>query len=499
MDGLSAAASGFAVISVAIQLADGCIRLRNFWESVRDAPGGVAVITHDLRLLSAVLEDVSRGGLSSPAVVMGLNSCLVKIQRLSAIVAESDLDFWSTSRRERITPGHSAHDEQGRIPVSKQPNADTQLSVVDLKNEGQKIVPPKAVNNSFVKSNRVIKAALQQSMQIAVDDFLASGTIEELLANTTGQIVECNTQSYGTYTSEDYHIQSSAMYRPPYQYQKSPYANFSRASRICHRTSSVGVLFGKIWVRTSTLRLATKSGATGGEFQITTSFIFYPSSWLTRAGLGHGVEAILQNSKGGWKFDFNPIRAVPDDSLIFELCRDGNWRGVERLLRRQEASLRDTSSQGWTPLHFAAEAGHVELCDMLLQSGADKRALAFKGPSEDALSPVTIFVATNHDLPAEHKIRMLRLFSDCLELTDPSGDGWTVHAELKRAYNRERVPIPENSISWLLRATAAEEFITFGPKTIWSGIQSSVRSFLVHERNEACSSRERERAVANDD
>lgn len=121
---------------------------------------------------------------------------------------------------------------------------------------------------------------------------------------------------------------------------------------------------------------------------------------------------------------------------------------------------------------------------MLLRSGADKRALVFEGPTKDALSPVTIFVTTNSGLPAQHKINMLRLFTDCLELTDPSGDGWTVHAELKRSYNKEKVPIPENSVSWLLRATASEEFIVFGPKTIWTALQSSVRSFLVHERNE---------------
>jgi len=95
-----------------------------------------------------------------------------------------------------------------------------------------------------------------------------------------------------------------------------------------------------------------------------------------------------------------------------------------------------------------------------------------------------MFATSNHELPAEHKICMLRLFSDCLELTDPSGDGWTVHAELKHAYNKEKVPIPENSTSWLLRATATEEFISYGPKTIWSALQSAVRSFLVHERNE---------------
>jgi hypothetical protein len=104
-------------------------------------------------------------------------------------------------------------------------------------------------------------------------------------------------------------------------------------------------------------------------------------------------------------------------------------------------------------------------------------------------SPITIFAATNHHLPARHKIDMLRLFVDCLELNDPSDDGWTIHAELKRSYDQEKVPIPQSSISWLLRTTATEEFVAFGPKTIWSAVQSTVRSFLVHERNEEMLSR----------
>ena len=160
------------------------------------------------------------------------------------------------------------------------------------------------------------------------------------------------TQSCGTYTSEDYSIQNTTKTRY-HQQDTGAFAKSPRASRVCHRTSSVGVLCGSIWVRVSTLCLATKSAAISRDFQITTSFIFYPSSWLTRLGLGYGVEASLQNSKGGWKFDFNPIRAVPDDSLIFELCRDGDLMGVNRLLMRRDADLRDTSSRGWTPLHVS--------------------------------------------------------------------------------------------------------------------------------------------------
>lgn len=78
---------------------------------------------------------------------------------------------------------------------------------------------------------------------------------------------------------------------------------------------------------------------------------------------------------------------------------------------------------------------------------------------------------------------MLRLFADCLDLSDPHADGWTVHAELKRAYNKEKAPVSRNSIMWLLRITASEKFVAFGPKTIWSAVQHAVRSFLVHERS----------------
>jgi hypothetical protein len=97
-------------------------------------------------------------------------------------------------------------------------------------------------------------------------------------------------------------------------------------------------------------------------------------------------------------------------------------------------------------------------------------------------SPITIFAASAHELPAENKIQMLRLFSDCLELSDPSDDGWTVHRELKKAYNKENVPVSKNSMSWLLRTTATEKFVAFGPKTVWHALQYAVRSFLVHER-----------------
>ncbi|KAI0148396.1 hypothetical protein GGR57DRAFT_515374 [Xylariaceae sp. FL1272] len=544
MEGLSVAASGIAVVSVAFQLLEECIKLRDFWESVRDAPEEVGIIFDDLKILSALLEDIDRNGETSPAVTMGLISCKAKIKNLNRIIEGFDACFRSDSRRERwwgrfkattrtkqlkdfrdslnetkstimlailweikshtgthylhastlstpaesmgegsLPPAYTPRVDKVTISISKEAKRRDWLSPTTLKNECQKAITPTPINDSSMTSNRVVRAFLQQSMRMAVDDLFESDTIEGLLEHTINNVTEFEAQSCGSYTSNDYEIHNGAKLYTD-QACQNPFTSFTRASRVCHRTSSVGVLFGSIWVRTSTLRLATTSASPSRDFQITTSFIFYPSPWLTKIGLGQGVEASLQNSKGGWKFDFNPIRAVPDNSLIFELCKDGDVKGVQRLLRRNEASIKDTSSQGWAPLHFAAQAGHADLCDLLIKAGADKGALVFKGPTRDALSPITIFVATNHNLHAKKKIRMLELFSDQLELTDPSGDGWTVHAQLKHSYNKELVPIPQNSITWLLRTTASEEFIAFGPKTIWTAVQHSVRSFLVHEQNE---------------
>lgn len=388
---------GLAVVSVAIQLAEVCIRLHHFWESVRDAPKEVALITHDLRLLSSILEEVDRCGPHSATVTMGLDSCLVKVQRLSAIVADFDHDFRSTSRRERLWGALKASTRtkqldhfreslndtkctlmlgilcqsiqspkrrllQGGIPDENLPievpppyspyreprQAPMPTPAKGKKELSQKIPPSeKALSDPSSKANTTIRKLFQKSMQTAVDNFLTSGALEELFADSIGQITEYEAQSCGTFTPDDYQMDPQLHHDP-----RKPYADFSRASRICHRTSSVGLLFGKVWRRTSTLRLATKSGSTAsGEFEITTSFIFYPCSLATMTGLGRGVEASLKNSRSGWKFDFNPIRAVPDNSLIFELCTDGDWTGVQRLLQRQDASLKDTNSKGWTPLH----------------------------------------------------------------------------------------------------------------------------------------------------
>ena len=75
---------------------------------------------------------------------------------------------------------------------------------------------------------------------------------------------------------------------------------------------------------------------------------------------------------------------------------------------------------------------------------------------------------------------MLRLFSDCIDISDASDDGWAVHEWLKRAYAKERVPISQNSITWLLHLTAKEEYVEFSARTVWCALQHALRSLFTH-------------------
>lgn len=77
---------------------------------------------------------------------------------------------------------------------------------------------------------------------------------------------------------------------------------------------------------------------------------------------------------------------------------------------------------------------------------------------------------------------MLRLFCDCIDLSDAASDGWLVHEWLKKAYATERKPISQNSITWLLHLTANEEYVEFSARNVWSALQHALRSVLNHGR-----------------
>jgi hypothetical protein len=96
-------------------------------------------------------------------------------------------------------------------------------------------------------------------------------------------------------------------------------------------------------------------------------------------------------------------------------------------------------------------------------------------------SPVTIFADTAQKIPAWRKIQMLRLFKDCLDLSEPDSEGWVIIGRLVQTYNKEDTSVLSNSVNWLLQCVPTDGMATCNHVTIWHGLQHAVRSLLVHE------------------
>ena len=89
------------------------------------------------------------------------------------------------------------------------------------------------------------------------------------------------------------------------------------------------------------------------QHEYKTSYIISPAPWLVRLGFHYGLHLGFLSSTQGWKNTLKTFCPVPDDALIFEFCRQGNVSAVRSLLLGGYASVRDTDSRGYTPLHVS--------------------------------------------------------------------------------------------------------------------------------------------------
>jgi hypothetical protein len=64
---------------LAVQVADGFIKLRNFWATVQEAPNDVRTITEELAYLSTLLTEISPEQQHAPTMTQGLELCHRKI------------------------------------------------------------------------------------------------------------------------------------------------------------------------------------------------------------------------------------------------------------------------------------------------------------------------------------------------------------------------------------------------------------------------------------
>jgi hypothetical protein len=69
-----------AVVSVAFQLTETCIKLYKFWEEIEDGPQEIKAIQEDLQYLISIFEKIeSNDNLVGDCVVEGMQHCRTKV------------------------------------------------------------------------------------------------------------------------------------------------------------------------------------------------------------------------------------------------------------------------------------------------------------------------------------------------------------------------------------------------------------------------------------
>ena len=117
-EGLATAASGIAVLTVAVQLAQSIKKLSDFWTSIKEAPEDIQAIVTDLDLLSNVLIRIAHEAQHvepDASLAATLNVCLVKVRKLTALLNEIEPAFDSSDLRVRKWTALKAVLKQGQL------------------------------------------------------------------------------------------------------------------------------------------------------------------------------------------------------------------------------------------------------------------------------------------------------------------------------------------------------------------------------------------------
>ena len=91
-------------------------------------------------------------------------------------------------------------------------------------------------------------------------------------------------------------------------------------------------------------------------------------AWSARIGAWSIPQASLQF-----------LDVLSDDHVLFDICKFSDSASLKRLLDTRAISPMSCTIDGWTPLHYAASRGNLELCEVLLDQGVDPKATGLQG------------------------------------------------------------------------------------------------------------------------
>ncbi|KAF2865397.1 hypothetical protein BDV95DRAFT_612781 [Massariosphaeria phaeospora] len=490
MEVIAGVASAFAVVSLSLQLLDKIHSFCEFWEKVQGAPKDISDLVQELRLLEAVIREIYEKEKQygpDPTLTSVLQSVSTQVEALLATMAKYQagassngrvLRTWSSfklslrgnqmmqfrlslseTKTTLVLARFNLHEKvQYRLheqAMTALTEGFTNLNVQKVSGTvSNELNEPLDIQNhlaSLKSQMRLVTTGVPQSwiqsgMQIAIDKAV-QGLADKLsveFADAKKKETSPETQRGRTtriaqgYSSPAADIESAKDPTRPESDSRHRRARYLGPNHFHGSYASITPsIFGTIYLNTNRFYVhdptITEDGdrnSTETASEIETQFTFYPASWLMWWGLRYGFHVVLYREGASWKNSLQTFHAVPDDSLIFEFCEQGNIMAVNSLLTRGRASPWDTNSKGWTPLHLASWRCDVALMKTLLRAGSNREALTFDFPNGNyehcspLVTAATINSATATQIPPQQRIEALRLLLDNLEFSNHESQAW---------------------------------------------------------------------------
>lgn len=125
---------------------------------------------------------------------------------------------------------------------------------------------------------------------------------------------------------------------------------------------------------------------------------------------------------------FQTLSELDFEKSIFSAALNGDVTRVKLLISKDSGLPRATDSFGYTALHYAARAGHVEVCRELLQAGAEVDSRTGEG-GQTALHRAAL---------CGHLVVVQELVRAGADVGAADGDGET---PLHKAYRRDHIDV----------------------------------------------------------
>ncbi|KAE9365956.1 hypothetical protein N431DRAFT_385949 [Stipitochalara longipes BDJ] len=346
MDGLSAAASGIAVVSLAIQLVDSVREIRRFLRDVSEAPKELKRLIDLLEQLELILENIAalvdrqkQGAAQtdidlSGSILRAMETCESKLKMLEDVTRTFGSFRLACKKRDIEDFERQLHDAISMLNLAMTTN----LTIVHSHGFGHLLEQVTATN--------------QMTTTIS----------KNLLLLTNGSSTDTN---YGLSATATARIRGN---------RGDTKVKLSKRQSITF--SSFSGPFGRLMIRREAQDSVfedEKGSSDISHAQSKSTWVFMPSF------LSYAFDFQYLNTCGYVERTLRTYSVVQDNHPIWVMCWEGDLKGIQKLLSDREISPFSVNQRGRTLLHVSADWCQAEVCNFFFELGYTGRETDFEG------------------------------------------------------------------------------------------------------------------------